>query len=301
VDHQADVDSYTHRSGRTGRAGRKGTSAIVVAPRELPGVRRVIGRASVRLRIEPLPDPEAIRRARDERRITSLTEGDGTEIDPRALALAAELVQRGDVEKVLARLLAQSADARAPEPRNVQAVEARPQRPGFDRPGFDRPGFERRPDMRGPPPERGYERRGQFEGRSDRPQARTFENRGFEGRPQARTFENRGFEGRGPDHRGPEGVRPEGARPERRDPSSFTLFHVTWGERQGADARRVLAMICRRGQVASHEVGAIRVGENASEVQIASEAAERFAEATRRRDPRDPSVQIRPDARAVQR
>ena len=77
------------------------------------------------------------------------------------------------------------------------------------------------------------------------------------------------------------------------------MFHVTWGERQGADARRVLAMICRRGRVASHEVGAIRVGRDGSDVQIAIEAAARFAEATRRRDPRDPHVRIRPYDHAV--
>jgi ATP-dependent RNA helicase DeaD len=73
----------------------------------------------------------------------------------------------------------------------------------------------------------------------------------------------------------------------------WSIFHVTWGARHGADPGRLLAMVCRRGRVERHEVGGIRIGPHGSEVEIAIEAAERFAESARRRDPRDPHVVIR--------
>ncbi|MGH7439495.1 MAG: DEAD/DEAH box helicase, partial [Polyangiaceae bacterium] len=50
-----DVDSYTHRSGRTGRAGRKGTSSVLVTPAELPKTVRLLARAGVVHRFEPVP------------------------------------------------------------------------------------------------------------------------------------------------------------------------------------------------------------------------------------------------------
>jgi hypothetical protein len=71
---------------------------------------------------------------------------------------------------------------------------------------------------------------------------------------------------------------------------------VTWGARHGADPRRVLAMLCRRGQIESQDIGGIRVGPLSSEVQIAREVAPSFAEAAGRPDPRDPRVSIHPDA-----
>lgn len=243
VDAPTDPDAYTHRSGRTGRAGRKGTSALVLTPREVALARRVIGRAGIRVRFEPLPEADAILHAQTERRVAALT-GDESAlaIDDATLALARQLARRDDVERTIARLLARDPDARAPRPRDVRALDPRPVRPGFDPRASER-GFARAPRERLP-------------------------------------------RERHPQH----GAAP--ARPDRDRP--FAVFHVTWGERQGADPRRVLAMICRRGRVASHEVGAIRVGPDGSDVQIALEAADRFATATRRRDPRDPSIAIHP-------
>jgi len=77
-------------------------------------------------------------------------------------------------------------------------------------------------------------------------------------------------------------------------PRSFVPFHVSWGGRYGADARRMLALICRRGGIRSDQVGAIHIGDRSSTVEIASPAASDFAREVKRPDARDPRILIRP-------
>jgi ATP-dependent RNA helicase DeaD len=81
------------------------------------------------------------------------------------------------------------------------------------------------------------------------------------------------------------GVRAEG----------YTPFRVNWGERQGADPRRLLALLCRRGAIAGNQVGAIRIGETTSTFEVAATVAEQFARNVRDPDPRDPRIRIDPD------
>lgn len=77
--------------------------------------------------------------------------------------------------------------------------------------------------------------------------------------------------------------------------SEFVSFHVSWGDRDGADARRLLAMLCRRGQIRGKDVGAIRVESGFSLVQVAAAVAPAFARSASRPDPREPDIIIRPD------
>ena len=72
----------------------------------------------------------------------------------------------------------------------------------------------------------------------------------------------------------------------------WQAFRVSWGEAQGADARRLLAMLCRRGGIRGTDIGAIRVGARFSVVEIAAAVASSFEQATREPDPRDPRVFI---------
>jgi ATP-dependent RNA helicase DeaD len=72
-------------------------------------------------------------------------------------------------------------------------------------------------------------------------------------------------------------------------------FRVSWGGLKGADARRLLAIVCRRGRIRGTDVGAIRIEAEHSIVEIAHAAAESFATHAARPDPRDRHVQIRPD------
>ncbi|KYF73968.1 hypothetical protein BE15_33495 [Sorangium cellulosum] len=72
----------------------------------------------------------------------------------------------------------------------------------------------------------------------------------------------------------------------------FVPFQVNWGERHGADPRRLLALVCRRGGVSSQQIGAIRIGSTASVVEVASPAAPDFARAVNQPDARDARIRI---------
>jgi ATP-dependent RNA helicase DeaD len=84
-----------------------------------------------------------------------------------------------------------------------------------------------------------------------------------------------------------------GPRPSRGEFSrAAVLFQVNLGASQKAEPGWLLPLICRRGGVTRHDVGAIRVGPQASEFEIASEAADDFALAAGQSDPRAPHVRI---------
>jgi ATP-dependent RNA helicase DeaD len=100
-----------------------------------------------------------------------------------------------------------------------------------------------------------------------------------------------------PRFEGPREPRPEGAArgpAVPKNPADFSMFRVTWGERQGADTRRMLAVLCRRGNIQSSDVGAIRIGAHDSMVEVRSDVAEAFSSAAGRPDPRDPRVKVYP-------
>lgn len=87
----------------------------------------------------------------------------------------------------------------------------------------------------------------------------------------------------------------QGPRPFRLDShrdTSHVAFHINWGTRAGADARRLLAMVCRRGQIQGNQIGAIRVGEAFSTFEVSDSVAMEFAARVRKPDPRDPHIRI---------
>ncbi len=75
-------------------------------------------------------------------------------------------------------------------------------------------------------------------------------------------------------------------------PDDWAAFRVTWGEAHGADARRLVAMLCRRGGIEGSDIGSIRVARSFSVVQIKKGVAEAFAAAAAQPDPRDARVKI---------
>jgi ATP-dependent RNA helicase DeaD len=94
---------------------------------------------------------------------------------------------------------------------------------------------------------------------------------------------------------GPRGPHPEGrgpARRERTDAGGWVSFRVTCGRAHGADPRRLVAMLCRRGRISGSDIGAIRVSTTYSDVEVAQDVAGTFAEATQRTDPRNPRVNV---------
>ena len=303
-----DPDSYTHRSGRTGRAGRKGTSAVLVTPREMNGARRVLERAGVGFRYEAVPAAEQIRLAQDERLIAALARESTANEEPipaRTMALARKLVAAGPVERTIARLLSRGPQVREPEPRDVRRLEPPP--PVKARP----PGPVR--VLREP-----IELRSVRETESERPRPREMPRprepytapAPTAAKPAAVDVAQRLPRARTAAAAPVPRARAEVVAPPARvaappprksvavatsDPSSrrWASFTVNWGEIHGADARRLLAMVCRRGNIESRDVGGIRIARSSTVIEIAEVVSRDFATAVKHPDPRDPNVTIK--------
>jgi ATP-dependent RNA helicase DeaD len=293
-----DPDSYTHRSGRTGRAGRKGTSSVIVTPPALNRVSGLLKRAGVRWRIEPVPTAEVIEAAREQRLYDALTTvappedpteevtesarvGGPIEADDRSWALAKRIAEAGEATRALARMIARTR-ASGPEARRITPVLP----PGQKKRPWDQPASGDARDARPAQPRN--------EGRPFA-EHRTFgEPRGL--RPERASHDDRapardgGFEGGREREPGPARMPRDAAT----DAGAWVSFRVTWGQIHGADARRLLAMVCRRGGIRGSDVGAIRVQRTFSTVDVAAAAAPTFERATRDPDPRDPRVKIHP-------
>lgn len=76
--------------------------------------------------------------------------------------------------------------------------------------------------------------------------------------------------------------------------NGYASFELNYGLRQGATAQRIMAMVCRRGNVSRRFVGHIEIGDASTRVDIAGHAANSFERAAGRRDPRDREIHIRP-------
>ena len=72
-------------------------------------------------------------------------------------------------------------------------------------------------------------------------------------------------------------------------------FFVNYGLNQGATAGRLLAALCRRGEVTGDKIGSIAIHPNASTFDVSPEVAEKFEMYAGRRDARDPQSMIRRD------
>jgi ATP-dependent RNA helicase DeaD len=281
-----DVETYTHRSGRTGRAGKQGTSVLFVAPSHYPTIARGLARAKISHRVEPIPRPDAIQRAREEKLVAWLArEGDGETIDPHALSIAERVMNSGSVVTAVARLIEKAGLHGPTKAREVRVIP--PPRDDFAPRGRDgqaprgpREVYARTPQARG--------RDGEAPRRpQDGPVARASEA------PPGRAYEaapGRGYQahaeraGRG--ERGPRGADEGDTTP------GWVTFRVTWGSLHGADPRRLLAVACRRGDIRGSDVGAIRVEGAYSLLDVTRDVADGFETQAARPDPRDPRVRI---------
>jgi len=118
--------------------------------------------------------------------------------------------------------------------------------------------------------------------------ARLLDRLDYAGPTEARDVQVRTAKSRAKDDSGP------GPGASRKHDGAFTRFQVSWGGQAGADARRLLALVCRRGDITKAEVGAIRVGPRSSSVEIADSVASAFERAVRRPDKgRDAHVKFR--------
>ncbi len=77
-----------------------------------------------------------------------------------------------------------------------------------------------------------------------------------------------------------------------RHDGAFTRFSINWGTRGGASPQRILAHVCRRGDIRSGAIGGIQIGAHSATFDVASECAVDFAARVSRPDARDPGVFI---------
>jgi ATP-dependent RNA helicase DeaD len=118
------------------------------------------------------------------------------------------------------------------------------------------------------------------------------------GQGTGRSREDRGREKDGRAPRGEE--RAAGPRPKPGKSSSrhgmaegSVWFRAAIGRRKNAEARWLLPMICRRGGIDKHDIGAIRILDTTTEFEISERAAESFAVKVQRPDKED-NIRIEP-------
>ncbi|WP_437973142.1 DEAD/DEAH box helicase [Sorangium sp. So ce295] len=305
ADPPGDPEIFTHRSGRTGRAGRKGTSVLLVAPFAREHALRLLRRARVEATFRPAPSPDDVLRAADERLAAELAparregaasvdavavdaasvdaaagdavdaaavdanvraprEASGPAPEARHRELAARLLADMDATELVAALLARAKHTGPCAPQPVTAVAPPRSEPHPSRARPPAPPWSGAPSRARPPapPWSGAPSRA-------RPSAPPWSEAPSRARPAARQG--------------------NGEQPPR---LPFVPFQVNWGERHGADPRRLLALVCRRGGVSSQQIGAIRIGSTASVVEVASPAAPEFARAVNQPDARDARIRI---------
>jgi ATP-dependent RNA helicase DeaD len=81
---------------------------------------------------------------------------------------------------------------------------------------------------------------------------------------------------------------------EDRRSDDFVDFEINWGHRGGATPARILAHLCRRGEISSRQIGAVRIDRGSTRFGIVAEAAEEFARKAAKPDKRDPKLRIQP-------
>jgi ATP-dependent RNA helicase DeaD len=305
VDPPTDPESYTHRSGRTGRAGQKGLSIVFLAPARQRWFRALLAQARIDAKFLPLPSPDAVRKAADERLLEHLV-NDVAVAEPssRWVALAERLLAERDPASVVSSLIARTAHNQ-PEPRDVPVIfpeSSERQKSSLNR--KSKPFTARGRGFEEDAPQGFAARRG-FGGANRGPAVdaspRNSAPRDFAvAGPNRGRATDSGFPERSFDEAPQFAPRSSGKPFERRAASAgdrgegWGMFHVTWGQLQGADPRRMLAVVCRRGQIRGADVGAIRIGPTTTTVEIRGNVVAEFASNALKPDPQEPRIRILP-------
>jgi len=249
-------ESYVHRAGRTGRAGNKGTSILFSPGNRRRRIERLLEGEGLTLEWRDLPSADFVRAELAKRDTERLREAIGSEATEEQLENARRLLEDRDPAQVVAALVERARPSHAREP--IEVRQAGP-RDRHERSG-DR--YER--------PQRSGEREERFQ-RNDRNDRynRSDRNDGLQQERPARRF--------------------QGNKP------GFTRFFVSWGFQYGATPGRLMALICRRGDVTSRDVGAIDMGPRGTTFEIADAVAREFEVKSGRPDDRDPKIRIRRD------
>ncbi len=93
-----------------------------------------------------------------------------------------------------------------------------------------------------------------------------------------------------PERRAAHSDRP--ARRERNFAARSAQFEINWGRHDGATPQRLLALLCRRGDVTSRMIGAIDINSRKATFEVADSVARQFECSARKPDSRDPDLVI---------
>lgn len=258
-----DAETYVHRSGRTGRAGQKGRSCMFVVKSRAGFVRRLYHHARVTPSWELCPGAEevAAHRLAHAGELAAAALSSASAPSESATANAERLLADRDPRAVVALLLGRLAVG----PREPFAITgAREPVARAERAAAANVVVAPAPPLAPAP--------------AAPPAA-----------PPTRRLS--------PEQRGRPGAPPSWQRAPNPAPGrdAFERFRINWGSRDGADPRRVLAHVCRRGEVDSRAVGAIRVLPGSTTFELASEVADEFERRVRRPDRREPHLVITRD------
>jgi ATP-dependent RNA helicase DeaD len=280
---------YVHRIGRTGRIGREGVAITLLGPREQRNLRYIEGLTKQPIEVGALPTQAALKAKRLDAMRTELTTriaGGGLE---EMRALVQTLVDDFDPLDIAAAALTMAdgkgdgAAAVTPEPdgpvqragftvRRDDGGEGRQERgESADRPSRaperagPRPGAPRppeRPRLSGPPSERPrYSERGPSSDRPGRPE-----------RPERPGRSTRGAEGLG---------------------REAVVLALSVGRDHGVRPADLVGAIAGEAGISSKEIGAIRVGADASTVELAAPVATHVAKVMKGKFIRGEKVDVR--------
>jgi len=215
---------------------------------------------------------------RKERRLHALLRSSGVPVEWRDVPTAAQ-VQK--LVKKRERRALYEALAAAPEPSAEQLAQASKLLEGRTpeavvaalvdmRRGTDGPAAQ---ELGSTPPAAAYE--GRRETRSYQRDGGSFKKNGF--KPGGGFKRENGFKPGGRSFK---------------DGAGSTRFHINWGFDGGANPKRLLAHICRRGGIEGRHVGAIRIQPQGSTFEVQGQVASEFETRARKRDNRDPHLRI---------
>ncbi|MBL8723275.1 MAG: DEAD/DEAH box helicase [Planctomycetes bacterium] len=301
VDPPIDAATYVHRSGRTGRAGQKGRSYQLVVKSREQRTRRLYQLAKVTAVWAAAPTPDEVV-ARQWRRAAALAEtvlAQNPEPAADHRAVAAALLAGRDATAVVAALLERTA-AGVREPMPVATPK---QADGAGRSVFAEPAGE--PAVAkvavakvaaakvaaaapSPPPEVPSRKAAAETTAHPAPEAAT--PAVDPPAPSRRLAASQ----RGSSKAPPSWKRPPADAPAGHPGATggFVRFRINWGTRDGAEPRRILAHVCRRGEIESHQVGAIRLQPFYATFEVQAAVAAGFARKVAKPDRRDPGLAI---------